>query len=439
MTSLGERELRQVASLQSGRDELVSWQKSSVRPVESSAALSCVWFESVDSIPEEDWKAAQDGHVDWDMSLPLLRCVERTMPEMRPRALVMYDKGRPAAAAVVVLLQVDPLMFSSSWLKSVAQAVRKVFPSFLTVRVSICGHAPTAGGNTLRISKTTDTEAALACVAGAMREHAGEFRAQLVVFKEFLQERRDELQGLLRVGYRRADSLPDNYFDMRYGSFEAFEVGLRSRYRNQLRRTIKKFRASGLQIRVVDDAATAQQAYTDEVHKLYMQVRARAKAGLEYLPAEFFRGLCREFPEHIHFTFAYRDDVVVGFICGAMYEGKYYNLFCGFDYELNEDCGIYFNLMVEDLRYALALNPKSIHMGSTADSFKERLGAFQEPLDFYYRGVGIWLWPLRLLDAHLFPPCLPLERRSIFNVEQVPLRDAADRKLESNPAIPGAC
>lgn len=438
MTPVGERELGQVTSLQSGRDELLSWQKSAVRRAESSAAFSCVWFESVASIPEEDWETAQDGHVDWDMSLQLLRCVERTMPEMRPRALIMYDKGRPVAAAVVVLLQVDPLMFSSSWLKSLAQAVRKVLPSFLTVRVSICGHAPTAGGNTLRISKTTDTEAALARAGAAMREHAREHRAQLVIFKEFLGERRDELKGLMQAGYRRADSLPDNYFDMRFGSFEAFEAGLRSRYRNQLRRTIKKFRAAGLQIRVVD-AAAAEKVYTDEVHQLYTQVRTRAKAGLEHLPADFFRGLCREFPEHTHFTFAYRGDVVVGFICGVMYEGKYYNLFCGFDYALNEDCGIYFNLMVEDLRYALSLNPKSIHMGSTADSFKERLGAFQEPLDFYYRGVGIWRWPLRWLHAHLFPPCLPLERRSIFNVEEVPLREAADRKRESAQAFPSAC
>jgi len=381
-------------------------------------------FCEASSIPMDDWAAAQDQCIDWDMSIELLRCVEQSMRDTLPQALIIYADDEPVAAAIMVLLNVDPLMFSSDWVKRCAAVIRNVLPSFLQVRVSTCGHALTAGGSTLRISHRANPQAALKCLDGAMRRHAADAGSQLILLKEFLAEQREFLQPLAALGYLRADSLPDNYFNMRYDSFDAFEANLRSRYRNQLRRTIKKFRESGLQIRVVTSSTEAERAYTDAVHKLYMQVRSHAEAGLECLTADFFRGLCREFPENVHFTFAYRGTEIVGFICGIIHVRKYYNLFCGFDYDLNETSSLYFNLMIEDLRYALSLAPDSIHMGATADSFKERLGAFQEPLDFYVRGVGQWSWPLRWLATRLFPPSPQLERRNILTNDSLPLRVA---------------
>ena len=135
---------------------------------------------------------------------------------------------------------------------------------------------------------------------------------------------------------------------------------------------------------------------------------------LERLPAEFFRELARQFRDDAAFTLIYQDRRIVAFVCGFLFhQDAYLNLFCGLDYALNEyEADLYFNLMYEDLDYALRQRVKAIHVGQTANDFKSRMGCFLEPRCFYVKARLSALRPLlRAGSPHLFP-CSVTHRRA---------------------------
>ncbi len=370
-------------------------------------------FSGSNELPARDWAAAQDGQIDLEMSLPLMRALEQSMPECALTPILVYDDDQPVAAAIVTSLSVDMLLLTSPPVKRVARVLRRFMPSLFYVKLTIGGVPPTTGGNCLRFRSGCNQDRVLAVLSDAIDAYAAAAKSHLIVLKEFTADRREELRSLAGLGYGRADSLPDNFVAPRTGGLEGLIESMRSRYRNQMRRMVKKFRQSGLRVERVTDSARALALYTDEVHRLHEGVRERADSVLERLPAQFFRNLCTEFPGQIHLTVGYREQQIAGFIWAMSWHGKYYNLFCGFDYDINAASNLYFNLMLEDLRYALATDDALIHLGSTADVFKSRLGCYQVPLDFYYKGTRWWFNLLRPFERWLFPEVPALKPRHL--------------------------
>ncbi len=115
--------------------------------------------------------------------------------------------------------------------------------------------------------------------------------------------------------------------------------------------------------------------------------------------------MARQFPEDAVFTVVRQGERVVGFVFGVFDRENYLNFFCGFDYQLNEDTDLYFNLLYEDLDYALRQNVHSLHVGQTADEFKSRVGCYLEPRFFYVKARDPDLQSLvRMASPYLFPP-----------------------------------
>ena len=89
-----------------------------------------------------------------------------------------------------------------------------------------------------------------------------------------------------------------------------------------------------------------------------------------------------------------------------------------FDYQLNEETDLYFNLLYEDIDYALRQNVRSLHVGQTANEFKSRVGCYLEPRFFYVkaRDPGIQFL-VRAGSPYLFPPAPPIVERNLFRAE----------------------
>src|SRR6185369_2185034 len=95
-------------------------------------------------------------------------------------------------------------------------------------------------------------------------------------------------------------------------------AALKSHYRNDVRRSERKFRAAGLGVAQLSDAEAIRRLYTPEVHRLYEAVVARSSVKLEVLPIEFFHQLTRQLPGLVTVTVITRDDRVVAFNWGLM-------------------------------------------------------------------------------------------------------------------------
>jgi hypothetical protein len=323
--------------------------------------------------------------------------------------------GRPAAAAFLSLFPIDGLLFLAEPWKKRAQALRQWLPRLLKVKVLFCGCPVSTGQSQLRFAPGSDHRAVLRQLDRLMTRMARAAGTPFLVFKEFDEGEVGRCDDLTALGYERVDSLPMNYFPTRFRDFDHFLAAVRSRYRNQIKHSQKKFQQSGLRVVHARGAEHLDRLFTEDVYRLYLNVLERAEVKLECLPAEFFRELARQFPQEIAFTLIYQGERVVAFVCGLFHGDEYLNLFCGVDYRLNEEADLYFNLMFHDTDFALRSGVRSLHVGQTADDFKSRMGCYTRPRYFYVKvrdPLGASL--LRAARPWLFPPVVPVPERNLF-------------------------
>jgi len=373
--------------------------------------------DSIDERAADEWHAACGGRADAVMDPRFLRTVEKALSAEAVFANVVFrDKaGKAAGAAFLSLFSIDGLLLAAErWRKAVVR-LRRLWPNFLKVRVLFCGSPVSTGESHLRIAPDADHHALLRQLDGLLVRMARRQRTHFIVFKEFAPRETVHTDALRALGYVRADSLPMNYFPARFRDFDHACASVRSRYRNQILRSRKRFERSGLRVLHLRGGAGIDKLYTEDVHALYLAVLQHAEVKLECLPAEFFRELARQFPEEAVFTLICQGERVVAFMCGVLHQNAYLNLFCGFDYQRNEETDLYFNLMYEDLDFALRQKVAAIHVGQTANDFKSRLGCYLEPRFIYVKTRGLGLQPLlRAASPYLFPPAPPFTERNVF-------------------------
>lgn len=393
------------------------WQRLALGASGDRKSYSLSLATSITERSVDEWHAACGGRADAAMDPRFLNAVEKTMAsEARFHNVVFRDSaGVPAGAAFLSLCTVDSLLLSTEGWKKLGTRVRRLWPKFLKIPVLFCGGPVSTGASHLRFAPGADHSTMLRQLDRLLTLLAWRQRASAVVFKDFGPHEIARTDALLELGYRRADSLPMNYFPTHFRDFDHFCDSLRSRYRRQIVRSRKKLQRAGLRVVHLRGGMGFDELYTDDVHRLYLAVLNRAPIQFERLPAQFFRELARAFPEESAFTLICQGERVVGFTCGLFHQQAYHNFFCGLDYELNAEAELYFNLLYEDLSYALQQNVRSIQIGQTADEFKMRVGCSREPRYFYVkvRDPGLQLL-LRAAGPSLFPSAPCVDQRNLF-------------------------
>jgi predicted N-acyltransferase len=365
----------------------------------------------------DEWHAACGGRADGVMNPRFLRAMEQSMgADARFWTVVFRDADdAPVGAAALSLYTIDGLLLASQSWKQTGTRLRRLWPKFLKVPVLLCGSPVSTGESHLRIAAGADHSSLLRELDRLMVRLACRHHAPILVFKEFAPKEVVRTDNLIELCYLRADSLAMNYFPAHYRDFNHFCASIRSRYRRHIMRSRKKIQSSGLRVEHFRGNEGFDKLYTEEVHRLYLAVQSHADIALECLPSQFFRELAVQYAEDAAFTVIFQGERIVGFVCGVFDQDHYFNLFCGFDYNLNEETDLYFNLMYEDLDSALRQNVRSIQVGQTANEFKSRAGCYLEPRFFYIKSRDPVLELLiRAGNPYLFPPAPPIIERNLY-------------------------
>ena len=339
-------------------------------------------------LPPADWDAGREIAATVFMDPRFLTTVERAFATQgRFLHALVYDEGdRPQGWASVCSFPVDVVTLAGPGLQSVATGVRSVLPGLGLLRTLFVGLPVSLGQSHLVIAPAADPEGVVEALDAALAEIAARERAWLVVWKEFDTAAAARLDPpLLARGYRRAESPVMHELPARFTDFADYCAALTSHYRNDIRRSERKFRASGLRVAHLHGAEEIRRVYTPEVHRLYEAVVARSAVKLETLPVEFFQELARQFAGLVTLTVVYDGERIVAFNWGMMDGRVHHYLFCGMDYAAAPDADLYFNLMYRQLDEALRWRPERIEVGQTADTFKARLGCRPEPRYFYVK------------------------------------------------------
>jgi predicted N-acyltransferase len=346
--------------------------------------------EQVDDVDVTTWEAVCGPARNPYLGLGFLRAVERSFAREAKfwYAIFRDDAGQPVGCACFSRYLVDGALMAPQPIQRMLAVVRRAWPSFLKYSILLCGVPVSTCNNQLAIADGGDMERLAISLDALSLKLARESGCTLISFKEFppeMSRRMDTLQG---HGFLRARSLVAYSLAGEFGSFAGYQASRSKGRRAKIRNSFRKFENAGLTCEELRGRDGIDRLFTDDVHRLYLNVLDRAKVKFETIPVEFFRELARQEPDDSCFTIIRKGDRIVGFCCGLA-DGEEHNmLFCGLDYSLNAEADLYFNLIYRGLGQGLAPGVKVVHVGAAADEFKRHLGCTGESIALYVKAVG---------------------------------------------------
>ena len=222
-----------------------------------------------------------------------IAAVETSMKEnCRFWYVIVYDdNGRPAACACLTAMTIDLADLADPRLAWVIRRMPKLLSRFRKLKLFICGLPGSPGEKNLALISINSSAEILSVLDAVIRDLATETRSDAIVYKEFGKNDLEWTRPLLDLGYRQIPTPPMHFFKPSFRDFAEYCAALRTRYRQQINRSIRKLKEPGIRQAILTDPKEISRLYTAEVHGLYCQMAAKADAKLEILPIEFFRQL----------------------------------------------------------------------------------------------------------------------------------------------------
>ena len=383
-------------------------------------------YRVFDSFDEVDLAAWEEVRMQCGDSIVLdprfMRTVESSMKQScRLQYVVVYqDNSRPVASACITFMTIDLADFSDRRIAWIIRRLPRRLSRLQQLRMLVCGLPVSTAHHTLGIAIPSASRDILSIIDGIICRLASQTAAHAVIYREFRQEDLQWTSPLHDLGYRCIPGPPMYFFRPLFQDLQGYCAALKSHYRKQIRRSLRKLERSGVEVRVLADPEAILNVYTPEVHELYHQMRDRADVKFESLTVDYLRELASRLGSHVNLIAFSIGSRVIAFGWCIRTKSAYYMLYAGLDYALNDELDLYFNLHYAALDSALRSRVSAIELGATGDAFKARLGCYSQPSYIFAKG----LTPvMSLVSRHgakiLFPQKPAIPAFEVFNSEFV--------------------
>jgi predicted N-acyltransferase len=209
-----------------------------------------------------------------------------------------------------------------------------------------------------------------------------------IMYKEFGPDDHERLNPLLELGYQRIMIPPMHLLAPSFENFAQYCAALRKRYRQRIKHSTQKLTNSGIAQLVLTDPDEILRLYTPEAHDMYCQVVAKSDLRLEVFPIEYYQQLVKHLSGQVELIALVRDSRILAFGWCLHDSSTYHMMYGGFDYQLNHQYDLYFNMVYNCFDSALRKRVARIHVGQTATEFKARMGCYSEPRYIFVKGLG---------------------------------------------------
>jgi Acetyltransferase (GNAT) domain len=317
--------------------------------------------------------------------------VEQTLQnDFEHHYLLLEDPSRNARAVQPVFFVRQNLVEGvPGKIRSVVDAIRKVFPRFLTMRILMVGCG--AGTGDLGACDEKDAPWVGSALEITLRTYARKNKASLVVFKDFPANYRSALEILRLNRYVRIPSMPMTRLSLRYANWGEYFRTLSKATRKDLRRKFRKAeRAPQIEMEVMNDITP----FIDEIYPLYRAVHERSPVKFETLTKDYFLGVAQRMPERARFFIWRQKGKIVAFsfclVCGE----AIYDECIGLDYSVALDLHLYFYTLRDIISWALQQRLKYYYSNPLNYEPKLHLDCELVPLDLYVMHTNPLLNPI---------------------------------------------
>jgi predicted N-acyltransferase len=346
-------------------------------------------FESIEDVDLAAWdRVCSEGGASIFMDPRFIAGLESSMKQgCRFWYVIIYDDGLPVACAGLAAMTIDLAELSDRRLAWVIKRI-PVVSGLQKLKVLFCSLPGSPGEKSLALTQPKESARILSVLDGVMHDIAKDGAMDAIVYKEFGEGDLEWMKPLLESGYRCIPIPSMHVFKHSFSDFEEYCSALKTRYRQQVNRSVRKLKSAGIEKTVLTDAGEILKLYTPEVHDMYYQMVARSDVKVEVLPIEYFHQTVRRLSPEADLIALFKDGRIIAF-GWALRDGPTYHMtYAGLDYRLNHEFDLYFNLMYAGLDRAFRKGAATINAGQTAAAFKARIGCDFAPLYLFAKGLG---------------------------------------------------
>ena len=306
------------------------------------------------------------------------------------RYLLLEDHSRhPRAIQPVFFVRQNLVEGVPGKIRSIVDAIRKVFPRFLTMRVLMVGCS--AGTGDLGACDEKDETWVANVLQASLSTYARQNKASLIVLKDFPATYRSTLESFPLNGYTRIPSMPMTRLPLHYHNWDEYFRTLSKATRKDLRRKFRKAeRAPKIEMQVVSDISPL----VDEIYPLYLAVHERSPLKFETLTANYFRAIAQRMPERARFFVWRQSDKIVAFSFCLVCGDSIYDECIGLDYSVALDLHLYFCTLRDVISWALQHGLKYYYSNPLNYEPKLHLDCELVPLDLYIMHTNSLLNPI---------------------------------------------
>ncbi len=304
--------------------------------------------------------------------------------------VVFNARNEIVAHACVYLIRTDFAQLLPAIMAPVVRLIRRLWPEFLTARVTECA-SPLVAGASLSVAPGAPRMELAERVADATLDIAWAERSSLVLVRDFEADEANALSSLLTRGFNRVSNMPLARLELPWESHAQYLAALKPRYRRDVLRRLRRGAAAGIVVSARAGFGLDAERWAAQV----AEVQARSSRFVrERITPDYYRALEAGLGAASQLFVAEREGVAVAH--GMVVTDKENTIATFFGREPGEPAQEWFLLMDAVIQHAIARGSRRLHLGLGAYEAKALVGASLVPLTIFCRSrYGLVNWLMR--------------------------------------------
>jgi hypothetical protein len=342
-------------------------------------------FSQISEVPAEVHRLNHGGSL--ELTRPYLEAMERSLPDADFRYAVLYKGGKPVLFGYFQLFTVSSSNFTFDSTGGFKRRMVNLLLELKKLKVLILGNALRNETCCFCYDRAEmDQTEAVTLVASLAEQIAHDECAIGLILKDIPSDPRSE-EWLLDQKF--SAPWPDRIMELairpEWSTMDDYLVDLSRKYKQRATKILAA--SASLKRRTLDEAEAMH--YSDTMDALFSEVLRSQKFQLTTPGKGHFSDLKKNYGERFEITGIFDGDKMVAFFSAFDFHDTYEMYYVGFDYALNAERQLYFNILFGGLERAMTLKKKFLNLGRTSFDAKASMGATAVERKYYFKAPGV--------------------------------------------------
>lgn len=322
-----------------------------------------------------------------ELTYDYLLGMEQSLPDVGTRYVVVYRENAPVLFAWFQVFTLTSKNFNFKSDKGFVKGVLRFFLDLKKAKVIIAGNALRNETSCCCYDTTAlGDDAATEIIASVGEQVADEEHATALVLKD-MPVTPGSLKMLADMGYSApyADNVMNMALAPEWTSLADYVAALSRKYKTRANK-ILALREGLVLVQLTEEQL---KHYLPRINQLFQSVSNSQAFSLPIPGNGHFTDLKQLYGDAFEVYGFFEEGELVAFYTAFVTEAAYELYYAGFNYELNNDHQLYFNILFAGLERAIALGKQQLKLGRTSFDAKASLGAKPGALSYYAKTANI--------------------------------------------------